>query len=248
MALPLYDSQPARRAPVVTYLLVAVNVVVFLFTPMANFALAYGQGQVRECNAVEFTLEHGAIPKELTTGEQQAAPDRVGPCTVEAFDKTPWVSAFTSMFLHGDWLHLTGNVVMLFVLGAGVEDRFGRLRYLLSYLLFGLVAVYGFAYTSPDSTVPLIGASGAIAGVLGAYLVLNPRGRIVSYVPPFVVSRLPAWVVLGLWFVLQWVSLGDEDSNVAYVAHIYGFVAGLLFALVARRAGPTRRAVALAGE
>jgi membrane associated rhomboid family serine protease len=152
------------------------------------------------------------------------------------------------MFLHADWLHLTGNVVMLFVLGAGVEDRLGRLRYLLSYLLFGLVAVYGFAFASPDSTVPLIGASGAIAGVLGAYLILNPRGRIVSYVPPMIISRLPAWVVLGLWFVLQWLSLGDEESNVAYVAHLYGFAAGVLFALLARRAGPARRAVALAGE
>ncbi|SEF45823.1 Membrane associated serine protease, rhomboid family [Thermomonospora echinospora] len=248
MALPLYDSQPARRAPVVTYLLVAVNVVIFLLTPMANFAASYGEGRTRECNAVEFTLEHGAIPKELTTGRQQPAPERVGPCAVEPYHKVPWVSAFTSMFLHGDWLHLTGNVVMLFVLGAGVEDRLGRLRYLLSYLLFGLVAVYGFAFASPGSTVPLIGASGAIAGVLGAYLILNPRGRIVSYVPPVIFSRLPAWVVLGLWFVLQWLSLGDEDSNVAYVAHIYGFVTGVLFALLARRAGPARRAVALAGE
>ncbi|ACY98609.1 MULTISPECIES: rhomboid family intramembrane serine protease [Thermomonospora] len=248
MAVPLYDSQPARRAPVVTYLLVAVNIVVFLFTPMANFAASYGEGRVRECNAVEFTLEHGAIPKELVSGEQQPPPERVGPCPVEPYEKVPWVSAFTSMFLHADWLHLMGNVVMLFVLGAGVEDRFGRARYLLAYLLFGLAAVYGYAFTTPSSTTPLIGASGAIAGVLGAYLILNPRGRIVSYVPPVIISRLPAWVLLGLWFVLQWLSLGDESSNVAYVAHIYGFVAGMLFALMARRAGPTRRAVALARE
>lgn len=248
MALPLYDSQPTRRVPLVTYLLVAVNVVVFLLTPMANFALSYGTGQVRECNAVEFTLEHGAIPKELTTGERVAPPEQVGPCPIEPYGKTPWVSAFTSMFLHGDWLHLTGNMVILYVLGTGVEDRLGRRRYTLSYLLFGLAAVYGFAFTSPDSTVPLVGASGAIAGVLGAYLILNPRGRIVSLVPPLIVVRLPAWVLLGLWFVLQWLSLGDEESNVAYVAHIYGFVAGVLFALIARRAGPTRRAVALSSR
>ncbi|MBA9006673.1 MULTISPECIES: rhomboid family intramembrane serine protease [Thermomonospora] len=248
MALPLYDSQPARRPPVVTYLLVAVNVVIFLFTPMASVVASYGQGDARDCAAVEFVLEHGAVPKELTTGEQQAPPERVGPCLVQPYDKVPWVTAFTSMFLHSDWLHLTGNVVMLFVMGAGVEDRLGRLRYLLAYLLFGLVAVYGFALASPDSTVPLIGASGAIAGVLGAYMVLNPRGRIVSFVAPLFVSRLPAWVMLGLWFVIQWWSLEDEDSNVAYVAHIYGFVAGVLFALLARRAGPTRKAVALAAE
>ncbi|WP_192810032.1 rhomboid family intramembrane serine protease [Actinomadura rudentiformis] len=246
MALPLYDSQPARRVPWVTYLLVAANVVVFLMTPMANFATWYGDDQVRECNAVEFTLEHGAIPKELTTGSQQPVPAQiVRECGEATFDKIPWVSAFTSMFLHSNWLHLLGNLVALFVIGMGVEDRLGRLRYLLSYLFFGLVAVYGFAYTSPDSGVPLIGASGAIAGVLGAYLILNPRGRVVSFVPPIIVIRLPVWVVLGYWFVLQWLSLGDKESNVAYVAHIYGFVAGVAFAVLARRAGPARRVAAL---
>ncbi|MFG1999875.1 rhomboid family intramembrane serine protease [Spirillospora sp. NPDC048911] len=246
MALPLYDSQPARRVPWVTYLLVAANVVVFLMTPMANFATWYGDGQVRECKAVQFTLEHGAIPKELTTGDQQPLPPQVvRECGEGGYDKIPWLSAFSSMFLHSNWLHLLGNLVALFVIGMGVEDRLGRLRYLLSYLFFGLVAVYGFAYTSPDSRVPLIGASGAIAGVLGAYLILNPRGRVVSFVPPIIVIRLPVWVVLGYWFVLQWLSLGDEESNVAYVAHIYGFVAGVAFAVLARRAGPARRIAAL---
>ncbi|MFD0853875.1 rhomboid family intramembrane serine protease, partial [Actinomadura adrarensis] len=226
MALPLYDSQPARRVPWVTYLLVAANVVIFLITPMANFATWYGRDDVRECNAAEFVMEHGAVPKELTTGRQQPLPDEiVRECGPGEFGKTPWMSAFSSMFLHSSPLHLLGNLVALFVVGMGVEDRLGRLRFLLSYLFFGLVAVYGYAYISPDSTTPLIGASGAIAGVLGAYLVLNPRGRIVSLVPPIFVARLPVWVVLGYWFVLQWLSLGDEESNVAYVAHIAGFVA-----------------------
>ncbi|MFC9976126.1 rhomboid family intramembrane serine protease [Spirillospora sp. NPDC127200] len=251
MALPLYDSQPARRVPWVTYLLVAANIVVFLLTPMANFATWYGEGKVRECRAAEFSMEHGAIPRELTTGEQQPLPARiVHECGEAAFDKTPWTSAFSSMFLHAGAAHLLGNLVILFVVGMGVEDRFGRLRYLLSYLFFGLVAVYGFALTSPDSGVPLIGASGAIAGVLGAYLVLNPRGRIVSLVPPIIVIRLPVWVVLGYWFVLQWLSLGAQsltgkEDNVAYVAHLYGFAAGAGFALLARRAGPARKIAAL---
>jgi membrane associated rhomboid family serine protease len=246
MALPLYDSQPARRVPWVTYLLVAANVVIFLITPMANFATWYGRGDVRECNAAVFVMEHGAVPKELTTGRQQPLPDEiVRQCGPGDFDKSPWMSAFSSMFLHSSPLHLLGNLVALFVVGMGVEDRLGRLRFLLSYLFFGLVAVYGYAYISPDSTTPLIGASGAIAGVLGAYLILNPRGRIVSLVPPIFVARLPVWVVLGYWFVLQWLSLGDEESNVAYVAHIAGFVAGLAFAVAARRAGPSRRPVAL---
>ena len=246
MALPLYDSQPTRRVPWVTYLLVAVNVVVFLFTPMANFATWYGEGKTRECRAAEFVLEHGAVPKELTTGEQQPPPaDIVRDCGPPSYHKTPWISAFTSMFLHSGALHLLGNLVALFVVGQGVEDRLGRLRYLFAYLLFGLVAVYGYAYTSPpDTGAPLIGASGAIAGVLGAYLVLNPRGRIVSLVMP-VVIRLPVWTVLGYWFVVQWLSTGEDESNVAYVAHIYGFVAGMLFALLARRAGPARKIAAL---
>ncbi|RAY13124.1 rhomboid family intramembrane serine protease [Actinomadura craniellae] len=246
MALPLYDSQPTRRPPLVTYLLVAANVVVFLITPMAGLAGGYGEGRARECAQVQFTLEHGAVPRELTSNEQQPVPAQAtAQCRVEPYEKTPWLSAFTSMFLHSDWLHLTGNLVVLFVVGAGVEDRLGRLRYLLSYLLFGLAAVYGYAFASPDSPIPLIGASGAIAGVLGAYLILNPRGRIVSLVPPLIVIRLPVWVVLGYWFVFQWLALGDADSNVAYLAHIWGFLAGMAFALVARRAGPGRRPVAL---
>lgn len=246
MALPLYDSQPARRVPWVTYLLVAVNVVVFLLSPMAQVSGWYGEGRVRECKTDQYSYRYGAVPEELTSGEQRAMPpDVAGRCGDSTFRKTPWVSAFTSMFVHSGALHLLGNLVALFVVGMGVEDRLGRWRYLLSYLLFGLVAVYGFAYTSPHSSAPLIGASGAIAGVLGAYLVLNPRGRIVSLVPPVVVVRLPVWVVLGYWFVLQWLSLGDEESNVAYTAHIYGFAAGMLFGLLARRAGPSRGPIAL---
>ncbi|WP_019630878.1 rhomboid family intramembrane serine protease [Actinomadura atramentaria] len=246
MALPLYDSQPARRVPWVTYLLVAVNVVVYLFTPMSNVASLRENDAVRECKASSFTYRYGAIPHELTTGRQQPAPaDLVNRCGEQTFHKRPWVSAFTSMFLHAGALHLLGNLVALFVIGMGVEDRLGRLRYLLSYLFFGLVAVYGFALADPGSGVPLIGASGAIAGVFGAYLVLNPRGRIISMVPPLVV-RLPVWVLLGSWFALQWLSLGDAESNVAYVAHICGFVAGVVFALLARRAGPARRPIALA--
>ncbi|QFG25798.1 rhomboid family intramembrane serine protease [Actinomadura sp. WMMB 499] len=245
MALPLYDSQPARRVPWVTYLLVAANVVVFLITPMSNFATWYGEGAVRECSAAHFSYEYGAVPKELTTGERQPLPTEVRhECGPSDHGKIPWTSAFTSMFVHSDALHLLGNVVALFVIGMGLEDRLGRWRYLAAYLLFGLAAVYGFAYTSPDSTVPLIGASGAIAGVMGAYVILNPGGRVVTWVVPFIVLRLPVWVVLGYWFVMQWLSLGQE-SNVAYAAHISGFVAGAVFAVIARRAGPGRRFAAL---
>jgi membrane associated rhomboid family serine protease len=123
-----------------------------------------------------------------------------------SYHKIPALSVLSAMFLHGGWLHLLGNMLFLWIFGNNVEDRFGRIRYLLFYLLCGYVAAYGFALADPDSTTPLIGASGAIAGVLGAYIVLFPRARVWSLVPVlfFIPLRLPAWLVLGLWFVLQW--------------------------------------------
>ncbi|GAA2099716.1 rhomboid family intramembrane serine protease [Actinomadura alba] len=242
MALPLYDSQPTRRTPVVTYLLVAINVVVFLLTPMAGFAQTSTQARERQCAQVTFTHQHGAIPRELMTNRQEPLPDEiVEQCRPRPFEKRPWLSAFSSMFLHSDWTHLLGNMIFLFVFGQAAEDRLGRVRFTLSYLLWGLVAAYGFALTYPDTTVPLIGASGAIAGVLGAHLIMFPRSRTIALVPPI---RLPAWLLLGQFFLLQWQMLGADDG-VAYVAHIYGFVAGAAFGLWARRAPALRRAAVL---
>ncbi|MBC6462213.1 rhomboid family intramembrane serine protease [Actinomadura sp. HBU206391] len=242
MALPLYDSQPTRRAPLITYLLVAVNVVVFLITPMAGFAQTNAQARERQCAQVTFIRQYGAIPRELMSNRQEPLPEGImAQCRPEPFDKMPWLSAFSSMFLHRDWEHLLGNMIFLFVFGQAAEDRLGRLRFTLFYLLWGLVAVYGFAVTDPDSIVPLIGASGAIAGVLGAHLVMFPRSRTIALIPPV---RLPAWLLLGQFFLLQWQMLGSDDG-VAYVAHIYGFVAGAAFGLWARRAPALRRAAVL---
>lgn len=243
MALPLYDNQPTRRAPLVTYLLIAANVVIFMITPMANFAHWFGQGRERQCAQVTFVQQYGAIPKELTSNRQEPLPEEVAAaCHPEPYDKRPWMSAFSSMFLHNDWLHLAGNMIYLFVFGQATEDRLGRWRFLLFYLGCGLVAAYGFALVYPDSTVPLIGASGAIAGVLGSHLAMYPRSRTIALV--LLPARLPAWVLLGQFFVIQWLMLGAEDG-VAYVAHIFGFVAGLAFGVWARRARAARRVAAL---
>src|SRR5207302_3701248 len=140
-------------------------------------------------------------------------------------------------FLHGGWLQLLGNMLFLWIFGNNIEDRFGRVRFLLFYLGCGVVAAYGFALADPQATTTLIGASGAIAGVLGAYLVLYPRARVWSLVPflLFLPLRIPAWLVLGLWFGLQWAySAGIMTSgagSVAYLAHVIGFLVGVLTGL-----------------
>ena len=250
MAIPLYDSQPTRRVPIVTYTLIALNVMIFLITPMAVLTHRSDVGEERACAVVTFTRHYGAIPRELTSNRQQALPEEiVRACHPEPHAKTPWVSVLSSMFLHANWLHLMGNMVFLFIFGAATEDRLGRWRYLLFYLVCGYIAAYGFALTYPDSVTPLIGASGAIAGVLGSHLVMYPRSRVITLVLSVVPFRLPAWVVLGQFFVLQWLSLqGQDQSSTAYVAHIYGFVAGMVIGLLARRSSATRRAAVLSAR
>jgi membrane associated rhomboid family serine protease len=157
------------------------------------------------------------------------------------YGKSPALSVLFAMFLHGGWLHLLGNMLFLWVFGNNVEERFGRLGFLVFYLAAGYLAAYGFALANADSTVPLIGASGAVSGVLGAYLVLFPRARVWSLVPVllFLPLRLPAWLVLGLWFALQWAySSGyavSAGGSVAYLAHVLGFIAGAVVALPLRR-------------
>jgi membrane associated rhomboid family serine protease len=149
------------------------------------------------------------------------------------------------MFLHSGWLHLLGNMLFLVVFGNNIEDRLRKLPILLFYLACGYLSAYGFALANASSVTPLIGASGAISGVLGAYLVLYPRARVWSLVPflLFIPLRIPAWLVLGLWFLLQWAySTGlasDSAGSVAYLAHVIGFLVGVLTGLVIRAASPS---------
>jgi membrane associated rhomboid family serine protease len=246
MVIPIHDENPVRRTPWVTYALIAANVVVFLLTPVVRTTGMQDVTVAQLCQQEAFFDRYGAIPRELTsneplpvvpTGDVGASPS--GPaCVAQApsYTKIPFLSVLFSMFLHGGWLHLLGNMLFLWIFGNNVEDRFGHLGYALFYVVCGYVAAYGFAFANHDSSEPLVGASGAIAGVLGAYLALYPRVRVWSLVPFlfFIPLRLPVWLVLGTWFIIQWAySVGVAVSNagaVAYLAHVIGFVFGYLIA------------------
>jgi membrane associated rhomboid family serine protease len=247
MVIPVHDENPLRRTPWVTYALIAVNVVVLLLTPGTLPGSA--SQAATACQQTAFYDRYGAIPHELITDRPlrqvptgQAVSTPRGACLIARPDyhKIPPLSVLEAMFVHSGWLHLLGNMLFLLIFGNNVEDRFRRLPYLLFYLACGYVAAYGYALVHPGSLQPLVGASGAIAGVLGAYLVLFPRARVWSLVPFlfFIPLRIPAWLVLGLWFVLQWAyTIGQAAGPVAYVAHVFGFAAGVLVALLVRAAG-----------
>ncbi|GAA1968990.1 rhomboid family intramembrane serine protease [Kitasatospora viridis] len=244
-------------APLVTYLLIAVNCLVFLAGP-SGLDPAYGSRPAdRACAAQRYQQRWGAVPAELLTDRPLtadrlagAAPPLPGCPLLATPGKRPWLSALTALFVHGGWLHLLGNMLFLQVFGPAVEQRLGRARFLLFYLAAGLLAVYGYALTAhagPAALRPLVGASGAIAGVLGGYLRLYPRARVTALVPVllFLPLRFPAWLVLGLWFAVQWWSAPamrpqapQAGPGVAYLAHVIGFAGGFLALWVgARRAG-----------
>src|SRR5678816_1242244 len=163
-----------------------------------------------------------------------------------------WVNVFTSMFLHGGFLHVAGNMLYLWIFGDNVEDRMGHGRFLVFYLLCGVAAALAQTITAPESTVPMVGASGAIAGVMGAYFVLYPRSRIVTLIPLFFffqVIEVPAIAFLGIWFLMQFVSgvgsiistVGRDGGGIAFWAHVAGFVAGITGVALFRR--PERQRV-----
>jgi membrane associated rhomboid family serine protease len=218
--IPLRDDNPSSSSPLVTWLFIAVNVLVFLYT------LTLGSEAALE----RFYLSFGAIPAEIM-GRGGAAP------------AAEYSTLISSMFMHGGWLHLLGNMLYLWIFGDNVEDLMGHGGFLLFYLISGLVATWTHILLNPGSTIPLVGASGAIAGVLGGYLVLFPRARILSLVPLGIFSRIvpvPALLFLPLWFVLQLFSglgsLGGDSAGVAFWAHVGGFAAGVvLVRLFARR-------------
>jgi rhomboid family protein len=251
MVIPVHDVNPVRRTPWVTYGLIAINVVALLLTPASQTAVAGSPSPAALCRQQAFYDRYAAIPREMVhnqplavvaTGQAIPGSDR---CVIghPAYHKIPALSVLMSMFLHAGWLHLLMNMLFLLIFGNNVEERLGHVRFLLFYLLCGYVAAYGFAAASPNSVEPLIGASGAIAGILGAYLVLYPRAKVWSLVPFlfFIPLPIPAWLVLGLWFVLQWVySAGYVSTgagSVAYLAHVIGFIAGGVIGLILRASG-----------
>ncbi|PAZ15844.1 rhomboid family intramembrane serine protease [Streptomyces sp. SA15] len=254
MVIPVHDVNPARRTPWVTYALIAANVFVFLSTPGLAGSVAGESHLAQLCNLQAFLDQYAAVPRELIhhrmprlvpTGDVGVGPQGAG-CVIgpPSYDKSPELSVLTAMFLHGGWLHLLGNMLFLLIFGNNIEDRMGHIRFALFYVACGYAAAYGFALANADSADPLIGASGAIAGVLGAYLVLYPKARVWVLVPflIFLPLRLPAWIVLGSWFGLQAVySSGQGVSSagtVAYLAHVVGFVAGMLIAWPLRPGTP----------
>jgi len=255
MVIPVHDVNPLRRTPWITFGLIAINVAVLLLTPgMLPGSLP---SAVMVCRQQAFDDQYGAIPRELVkdrplrhvvTGQEVTTPR--GPACVigpPRYHKNPVLSVLTAMFVHAGWLHLLGNMLFLLIFGNNVEDRFRKLPYLIFYVACGFIAAYGFAFVHPSATAPLVGASGAIAGVLGAYLALYPRARVWSLVPflLFIPLRIPAWLVLGLWFVLQWAysAGGLGGGGVAYVAHVFGFLAGLLVGLMVRSFGSGQQSV-----
>lgn len=231
--IPLRDDVPARRFPFVNITLIALNGLAFLWE------LGLGERLPR------FFYAASVIPA-LFTGPDRA----LGPIEALVTTVTPDLGfrVLVSMFLHGGWMHFLGNMLYLWIFGDNVEDRMGHGRYLAFYLLCGWVATYAHIWASPTSTVPSIGASGAIAGVLGAYITLYPHAKVVMLLPLGLFTQLvkvPAFFFLGFWFLQQALfgsfSLGspDDKGGVAWFAHIGGFVAGL--ALVAFFQIPQRR-------
>jgi membrane associated rhomboid family serine protease len=208
--IPIRDQIPTRHIPVVNYLLILLNVFVFVLMWLA--------GPAQESLVYQFAM----IPSNFMDG----------------IDLGDVSDIFTSMFMHAGLAHIAGNMLYLWIFGDNVEDSMGPVKYLVFYLVGGVVASLAHLLTNPGSQLPTVGASGAIGAVLGAYLVLYPQSRIVTFIPLGFIMRLtvvPAIIVLGLWFVLQLfsgvASLGGPDiGGVAFWAHIGGFVAGMLMA------------------
>jgi len=219
---PLKDDIPAKVFPLVNVCLIVANVVCFVY------ALSQGAGAER------LLLAYGFIPARF--GEHAAS----------VFSVSRYVPIFSSMFLHGGLLHLVGNMWMLWIFGDNVEDAMGHGRYLAFYLLCGLASVMAQTWAAPASTIPMVGASGAISGVLGAYFLTYPRARVLTLLPVFIffyLVELPAFIFLGLWFLLQflqgWSHLLAVDTvaqgGVAWWAPVGGFVAGVVLIRFFRR-------------
>ncbi len=210
--IPLRDNIPSYRTPIVTVGLIAANILVYL-----------NQLMLPPQEAVQFVHLYGLIPLEISGG------DLLVPHPVPLY-----ATVFTSMFVHGGLFHLGGNMLYLWIFGDNVEDRIGRLKFLVFYLLSGLAAAATQIWTDPASKIPMVGASGAISGVLGAYLFLFPHARVLTLIPLGFFYRLvevPALIVLGFWIIVQVLNgvgtLGVQVGGVAWFAHIGGFVAGL---------------------
>jgi membrane associated rhomboid family serine protease len=234
--IPIGDDDTSQGLPIVNLAIIAINVVVFIVLQLPSDA---------------FTMGFSVIPREITHGidligpQQVALSDGTTAIITEAAGPSPiWLTLFTSMFMHGGWTHIGGNMLFLFIFGDNVERLFGSLKYLAFYLVCGIAADFAQIFSSPDSVIPSLGASGAISGVLAAYVLLFPRNpiRVLMSFGYFIrVTRVPAFFMIGLWILIQFVSglgsiaVSEQTGGVAYWAHIGGFAAGLLLAFLLRQ-------------
>jgi membrane associated rhomboid family serine protease len=238
--IPLRDSVPSRRAPYVVYTLIAANILMFIAQKMGH-----------DLDLMRLSM----VPLNVVTGKAAAAvaairtsADPYAPPTMLRGIEPPWITLFTSMFLHGNWLHVIGNMWYLWIFGNNIEDRLGHVAFFAFYIVSGLVAAGGYILSAPHSTIPTLGASGAVAGVLGAYFVVHPSAKVDCLALLgffYTIVALPAALVLGLWFVMQIFSasmlpVGSQGGGVAWWAHISGFLFGALVILVLRIGGRDR--------
>lgn len=235
MVLPLADeNRPGRIAPLINYLLIGANILVFVFLQKLG-------------SDVNFTFAFSTVPKEIITGKDIVTKDQIArdPLTGTTYEqpglrKTPgsvYITLLTSMFMHGGIAHIFGNMLFLFIFGDNLEDRIGHLRYLIFYLICGVAAslshVAATVAFNQNPLIPSLGASGAISGVLGGYILMFPKNRVTVLLFRFL-TQVPAWVALGIWFAFQLIAglgvlgSGSQEGGVAYGAHIGGFAAGLV--------------------
>ena len=212
--IPLHDNNPTETFPFLTIGIIVVSVLVFIW-----------QISLHESAQQSVAYSLGTVPALLFDGPQINISNLLAPSSL---------TLFTSMFLHGGWMHLLGNMLYLWIFGNNIEDTLGHKRFLIFYIMAGLAAALSHALLNPASTLPMIGASGAISGILGAYLVLFPKAKILVAIPLGIfipVIRIPAIYVLGFWFILQIINsvlIDTSGGGVAWGAHIGGFVAGII--------------------
>jgi membrane associated rhomboid family serine protease len=234
--IPLRDNVPTRRFPLVCVCLIIINVLVFILDQMQLTVVTYASGAQEVQQAVGgLSLRYAMIPAYIT-GNIQSPP------LTPLFVHPAWLTIFTAMFLHANWLHVGGNMLYLWIFGNNIEDVLGRGRFVLFYLASGVGAAALQIASDPASPIPSIGASGAVAGVMGAYILLYPGAKVLSIVPIVIgiVMEVPALIVIGVWFLLQVFNarmLGSggmlsHEGGVAYMAHVGGFVTGMLLILL----------------
>lgn len=236
--IPLKDYNPSRSFPIMTITLIAINVAVFIRDRMTG-----------HFEKVVVHTGHGAMAVTHFIGGLSERLALV-PAALIAHPIFAWPTIFTSMFLHGNWLHIGSNMLYLWIFGNNIEDTLGRVRFLIFYFACGTVAAIAQTLSDPSSTIPMIGASGAIAGVLGAYLILFPRARILTLMPIFIIFftiEVPAFLIIGYWALIQfanayWLGGGEMgQGGVAYFAHVGGFMAGIALILLQGKKTTRRR-------